>query len=275
MTIERTDVQVEVKGEQQAVAKTNTVAAAMERLRLKAEQAKAAAADAERMSLRARASNFLSAKNMLGMAKGGFGPNSVARGLGGGAMGALMALRLGPAAAEGASGEAADLADYMRSNPTAKQMVQDAGSALHDTFVKPVQGAIANTAANLRRLFGGVSKERAEAEAAELLSSLDPAKGAAEDAAHKAAMRKLRQQAADLERREQEALEARIQKMNEASEEMLTKGLAGLANETLSVGLHRGTAMRYRAMREEQHHQANKLRKVQGRQKIMMEGEGD
>jgi hypothetical protein len=274
MTIERTDVQIEVKGEQQAVAKTNTVAAAMERLRLKAEQAKAAQADAERLSLKSRAANFFSARNMLALGKGGFKPGALARGITGGGLGAFAATHIALHGTERLADNAADLADYLRTNPSAGQVLRDARDNIAGYFQRPV----ANVAGSLRRLFGGRSKEQAEAEVEELLASLDPAKQAAEDAARRAAMRRARRQAAEAERREAEAEEARIAVVNSKSRDQLDKALAGLANETLPVGLRHGTALRYHAERQEQVRHGQELARlnaINSGQKRMMAGEGD
>lgn len=274
MTIERTDVQVEVQGEQQAIAKTNTVAAAMERLRLKAEQVKAAAADAERLSLKARVQGFFRPKSMLGLAKGGFRPGAVARGITGGGMGAFAATTIALQGTERLSDTAADLADYLRTNPSMAQALRDTRDSVFGFFQRPV----ANTAGSLRRLFSGRTKEQADAEVQELLDSLDPAKQAAEDAARRAIMRRLRRQAAELERREQEAEEARLATVNAKSKDATANALAGLANETLPVGLRHGAAMRYHAERQEQVRHGQELQRlnaIKNGQKKMMEGEGD
>lgn len=281
MGIERTEVRFETTGEQQAQADVRAIEREMQRLEQRAKSAE----DAVRRAKAGGQAKYFAGDGAaglrhLGLGRSGFSFNSLARAHLGGGMGPLMggaiaagvAYRGTPALAEGA----ADLVDFLRENPSPGEMAKAAAVAFWNKAKAAPQQAITRTAAALFRLTTRASKETAES-AREAV--LDPDAAVAREIEDFWANKRVRLQREAAEALAAIRLEAQraaaLERLSRDTEEAVTKQLAGLSNETLPVGLNRATAQRYRALREEQVRQGAKLRQQQGREKIMLAGEGD
>lgn len=291
MTIERTQFLVEVEGEQKAAADVRAVGREMDAVTRKAQQADAAAQKAragggrlESLLQRARNSGMLKRGGVeygwLEFNRGGFGLNKgYLRGAGGGAM---MAVTLTTALAHGTASimeEVADVREMLAAGKSASEVSRVMYLATSRKVLETV--AVMRLAEQGRRLFGGRSKEQAAAEMEQFLS--DTFRTREEIAAEEVAQRRARARArqfmlnamAEEERRMEAAREAFLSKALADADDQMAKGLAGIKNDSLPVGLGRNLARQYHSMREEQIRQKASGDKAKAREAAAKLGPGE
>lgn len=263
MTIERTDVQIEVQGEQQAVADANRVGREMDAVTRKATQAEAAARKATAAGGRlndlfaqARQRGIIKRNGfeagLLEFNQGGFGVNrSALRGAGAGAGGAAL---MGVAVAHGVGAglnQVADLKDYVNTLIEQKLSAREIASNLSIKASESIYQASGATSIlkGILRLGG----ERSDVvEEAFRLTFATKDELIAEDKAEKRAARARREALEAIKQAQGKAitdLEARKREAMQKADESLEREIAGIKHETLPVGLPRNLAAVYRARR--------------------------
>ncbi len=271
MGVDRTEVRFETTGEQQAQADVRAIEREMERLEAKARRAEEAARAA-----RAAGSNTgggpgfgQSLKKYVRFGPQGFTLNKgVLR-----ASGALMAVAAAHGLAATAEGvmDGLEWIDELRNSDVGGGEITRRVGLHASEKIFESSGATSLLKAGLRA--AGVNREVAD-EAFNLAFST-AAEQAASERADRAANRRVRQMMQAALARAARDNDAALEKLHRDTEDQLARQLTGLGNESLPVGLRHGTALRWRATREEQVRQGAKLREQQGRQKIMQAGEGD
>lgn len=263
MTIQRTDVIIDVQGEAQAQGAARQVGREMDNITRKAGQAEAAARKATTAGGRlndlfaqARQRGIIKRNGfeagLLEFNQGGFGVNrSALRGAGAGAGGAAL---MGVAVAHGVGAglnQVADLKDYVNTLIEQKLSAREIASNLSIKASESIYQASGATSIlkGILRLGG----ERSDVvEEALRLTFATKDELVAEDKAEKRAARARREALDAIRAAQSKALsdiDTRKAEAMQKADEAYERELAGLKHETLPVGLPRNLAAIYRARR--------------------------